>query len=136
MEKHQSGCIDVIQRLELGVVDAETVQKTNRVDPPRDVLIQEERRYDEQTRKVVYVERFEANAVATVNGPLDWQIIDVVYPGEEEEDPGEVISPQFFVDVGVEQSGEEGDDEWEDKNDVTVDPYLVGQIVVAHPVDV
>lgn len=46
-----------------------------------------------------------------------------------------MISPQFFIDVDVEISEDTAEDEGQDEDYVAVDPYIVGEVVVVHPVD-
>ena len=53
MEEHESSCINIVKRFKLGIVDTETVKKTNGVGKPRYVVVQEKRRDDEETGYVV-----------------------------------------------------------------------------------
>ena len=75
---------------------------------------------------------FFADAICAVNGVLNSHVEDVEEPWEGEEESGEVIGPQIFFDVLVEESDYAGDDEGEDHDDVGGDPQFVGEVVVVH----
>ena len=69
------------------------MQKSDRIGPPRDVRVEEEWRYDEEAGKVMNDERFLADSVTSIDDVLDGNIVDVVDPGEYEENSREVVSP-------------------------------------------
>ena len=70
-------------------------------------------------------ERFLADSVTSIDDVLDGNIVDVVDPGEYEENSREVVSPQWFIDRGVEVAKDAGDDEGKDQDYVSVDPDVV-----------
>ena len=84
---------------------------------------------------MMYEKRFLADGISSVDDPFYGYIVDVVEPGEDEKNSREVISPQFFIDVGVDESADAADDEGENEQDVAVDPDVVGEVVMVYPVD-
>jgi hypothetical protein len=84
---------------------------------------------------VVDEEAFLADEISPVNHVLDGHLIDVECTGEEEEQPGEMIRPEMFVDVRVEKAIDAGYEEGQNEDEVAVDPDMVGQVVMVVPVN-
>ena len=80
-------------------------------------------------------EAFLADEISPVNHVLDGHFIDVEGTGEEEEQSGEMIRPEMFVDVRVEKTIDAGYDEGQNEDEVAVDPDMVGQVVMVVPVN-
>lgn len=135
MEEHHGACIDVVERLKLWEKDAEPVKKTNRIGKPWDVVVEEKWWNDEHAGDVVDKEGLLANVVPAIHDILDGHIVDVVGASEEEEESGEMIGPEMFVDLGMQVAVDAGDDEGQDEDNVAVDPYVVGEEVMIVPID-
>lgn len=93
MEEHQSRGVDIVEGFEFGEPDAEPMQETNRVGPPRDVRVEEQRRNDEQAGDVMNEERLLADCIPSVDNVLDGYVIDIEEPSKHEEHSRKMISP-------------------------------------------
>lgn len=111
MKKHQGWSIDVVERLKIWEPNAETVKKTDRIGPPRNILVEEQGRNDKKTSNMVDEEWFLANCISTVDHIFGGHLVDVKCTAQKEKDAWEVISPKFFVDIGVHEPEDAGDDE-------------------------
>ena len=110
------------------------MEETDRTGKPRDVAVEEQRRNDEQRCNVVNEERFLADAVAPIKHILDRHIIDIVDTRQKQKYPCKMISPQILVNVHISVPVDTRDDERQNEYGVTVDPYIVGEVVVIVPI--
>jgi hypothetical protein len=93
VEDKQSRSVDVVERFEFREEDAKTMQKAYGVGEPGNILVEEERRNDEERSDVVNEERFLADAVSSIQDIFDGHVVNVVEARENEEEARHMISP-------------------------------------------
>ena len=135
VEVHHCCGIHVVDGLELRPEDTHSVQEADRVGKPRNVVVEEDRRKDEQTCHVMDVEWLEADRVPSIEHVLRRHIVDVVEAGENQEESGEMVGPEMSLEARVEIPVDTSDDEWQDKDTVAIDPDVIGHVVVILPVN-
>lgn len=77
-------------------------------------------------------ECFLTDGFCTINWILDRHIIDIEKPADEKEKARNVISPQFFIDVLVEETNQARKHEGNDQDNIVRYPKLVGGVVEVH----
>jgi hypothetical protein len=77
-----------------------------------------------------------ADRVHSIDEVLDWNIIEVVEPGEGQEQSGEVIRPKGGTEIRIAQSIEAGDGKGNDEGEIAPYPEIVGEVVMVPPIDI
>ena len=78
----------------------------------------------------------EESFLTDVLGPIHWvldrHVIDIEQPANDEQHSCNMICPQLFINVLVEEPYDAGKHEWSDKHHIIGDPELVGKVVIIH----
>jgi hypothetical protein len=80
VENKQAECIDIIKKFCLWEIDTESMHETDGADPPRDMLVHEENRHDEETGTVMNEKCFLADSLCAIDRIFDNHIVDVEDP--------------------------------------------------------
>ncbi len=105
------------------------MQKPHRINPPRNILIHNQRGNQNQTGHMMNKQRLLTNGLSPINLILYQHIRDIEQDCKHEADAGEVVCGEFFIDWGVFEAGDHWDEEEGHHGDVAVVPDVVQAVV-------
>lgn len=135
MEVHQCDGIDIVYWFAFRECDTESMEETDGIGPPWDIVIEDDGRDDEQTGYMMYEKAFLANGVSSINEVLYGEIVDIVQTCEDQKESSEMICPQMGFYIWISDAIEACDEERDDEYDISIDPDVVGYVVMSLPID-